>query len=136
MPKLGDPNLMVGGYPEDELYLWAFAHVSSPTHDTNNKGCPFCAPITLPPSSEATSRLSALSIAASVFSQIDYTSTSEDGEETVHESRTVEDFRLSVDAVFKAAGLGEVDWGLSPQKEGLKAALEKSDKVKLGSSHV
>ena len=60
-------------------------------------------------------RLEALSIAASVFSQISNTKTR--AEASFHGRsfeqflpRTLKDFRESVDAVFKAAGLKKVKW--------------------------
>ncbi len=62
-------------------------------------------------------RLSALSIAASVFSQISNTldkqGTDFSGKPFTHLQRlprTLSDFRESVDAVFKAAGLEKVKW--------------------------
>ena len=39
--RLGDPNLMVGGVPQDVLYYWAEQHISNPTHD-EEEGCVFC----------------------------------------------------------------------------------------------
>ena len=52
--------------------------------------------------------LKALSIAASVFSQI----SAYDGDSDLCplNPRTLKDFRESVDAVFKAAGLDKVEW--------------------------
>lgn len=63
-------------------------------------------------------RLKALSIAASVFSQITTTLTIVPkvtegpyiGPYTIERPRTLKDFRESVDAVFKAAGLEKVEW--------------------------
>lgn len=56
--------------------------------------------------------LNALKIAASVFSQINKTQASAHGGKTFDFSapRTLSDFRESVDAVFKAAGLEKVEW--------------------------
>ena len=51
-------------------------------------------------------RLTALQIAASVFSQL---ATVRQSSELIF-PRPIKDFRESVDAVFKAAGLEEVDW--------------------------
>ena len=61
-------------------------------------------------------RLKALSIAASVFSQIETTRSvvpdldSKLPSYTLKIPRTLKDFCESVDAVFKAAGLEKVEW--------------------------
>ena len=65
----------------------------------------------VPPSLEI--HLKALSIAAGVFAQITTASTVTPvvGEPYVKQApRTLKDFRESVDAVFKAAGLEKVKW--------------------------
>ena len=61
---------------------------------------------------KATFLLNALSIAASVFSQVsDISGECWGGTRfTKQIPRTLKDFRLSVDAVFKAAGLDKVEW--------------------------
>ena len=58
-------------------------------------------------------RFKALSIAASVFSHLSSSESirPEAGEPYIqHGRRTLKDFRGSVDAVFKAAGLEKVEW--------------------------
>lgn len=40
--RLGDPNVIIGGYPQDELYAWAEGHVGRPDHMQHNEECPFC----------------------------------------------------------------------------------------------
>ena len=56
--------------------------------------------------------LNALKIAASVFSQISnhHEHPQSTGPLTLRLPRTLKDFRESVDAVFKAAGLEKVEW--------------------------
>lgn len=57
-------------------------------------------------------RIKALSIATSVFSQINLIQATSHGGASyeVPAPRTLKDFRESVDAVFKAAGLEKVEW--------------------------
>jgi len=39
---LGDPGLIIGGIPQDELFKWAEEHISRSNHKEDNKDCPFC----------------------------------------------------------------------------------------------
>lgn len=107
----------------NELHLLAVEHAEEPNHEED---CSFCrwyfgnakAEWSAGKVSRVNFNLNALKIAASVFSQINDCRTIVPEAAigvtahpfTEHLPRTLKDFRESVDAVFKAAGLEKVEW--------------------------